>query len=41
MLTNDHKEKSMRAALTFLERHHNEDYEFLDHIVTDDEPWIA
>lgn len=41
MLMNDHKEKGMRAAMTFLERHHNEGYEFLDHIVTDDETWIA
>jgi hypothetical protein len=41
MLTNDHKEKNMRAAVNFLERHHNEGYGFLDHIVTNDGTWIA
>jgi len=41
ILTNDHKEKSMRAAMTVLERHHNEGYEFFDHVVTDHETWIA
>jgi hypothetical protein len=40
-LTNDRKEKSMRAAANFLERHHNGGCEFPDHIVTDDETWIA
>jgi hypothetical protein len=41
MLTNDHNDKRMRAAMTFLERHHNEGYEFLHRSVTDDEIWIA
>jgi hypothetical protein len=41
MLTNDHKEKSKRAAVNVLERHYNEGYEFPDYIVTDDETWIA
>jgi len=41
MLTNEHKEKNMRAAVNFLERHHNEGYEFLDHIVSNDGTWIA
>jgi hypothetical protein len=41
MLTDAHKEKRVVAALMFLERYHKDSYEFLDHIVTGDETWIA
>jgi hypothetical protein len=41
MLTDAHKKKRMAAALTFLERYHKDGYEFLDHIVTGVETWIA
>jgi hypothetical protein len=39
MLTDDHKTKSMGAALNFLVQYHNECDEFLNHIVTGDEAW--
>jgi hypothetical protein len=36
-----HKEKHMVATLTFLECYHKDGDDFLDHIVTGDETWIA
>ena len=41
MLTNDHKENKYESCDDFLERHPNDGYEFLDHVVTDDETWVA
>jgi hypothetical protein len=41
MLTDDHKTKSMGAALNCLVRYHNEGEEFLNHIVTGDETWFS
>jgi hypothetical protein len=31
----------MGAVLSFLEHHHRESDEFLDHIVTGDETWVS
>jgi hypothetical protein len=36
MLADNHREKRMGAALTFLERHRRDGDKFLDHIVTGD-----
>ncbi|GFR18102.1 HTH_48 domain-containing protein [Trichonephila clavata] len=41
MLTDLHKTQRLGSALTFLERYHNEGEDFLDHIVTGDETWVA
>ncbi|GFU89680.1 histone-lysine N-methyltransferase SETMAR [Trichonephila clavipes] len=41
MLTDEHKTKSLGSALSFLERCSNEGDDFLSHIVTGDETWVA
>ncbi|KAJ4451413.1 hypothetical protein ANN_02875 [Periplaneta americana] len=40
-LTPEHKTKRLGAALTFLQRYHDDGDEFLDRIVTGDEIWIS
>ena len=40
-LTPEHKTKCMKPALTFLQRCHDDDDEFLDWIITGDETWVA
>jgi hypothetical protein len=40
MLTDEHKQKCLAAALLFLDHHHREGDEFLVHIVTVDETWV-
>jgi histone-lysine N-methyltransferase SETMAR len=39
-LTDGHKPQRIAAALTFLQRYHDEGDEFLDKIVTGDETWV-
>ena len=41
MLTEEHKEKRVASALTFLTRYHEEGDEMLNHIVTGDETWVS
>ncbi|GFY27883.1 histone-lysine N-methyltransferase SETMAR [Trichonephila clavipes] len=41
MLTDEHKTKRLGSALSFLERCSNEGDDFLSHIVTGDETWVA
>ncbi|GFW49368.1 histone-lysine N-methyltransferase SETMAR [Trichonephila clavipes] len=41
MLTDEHKTKRLGSALSFLERYSNEGEDFLSHIVTGDETWVA
>lgn len=41
MLTEEHKTKRLASALSFLERYSNEGDDFLSHIVTGDETWVA
>jgi hypothetical protein len=41
MLTEEHKSKSMGAALKFLEHYHQEGDNFFDQIVTGDEKWVS
>ncbi|GFT18052.1 histone-lysine N-methyltransferase SETMAR [Trichonephila clavipes] len=41
MLTHEHKTKSLGSALSFLERYSNEGDDFLSHIVTGNEIWVA
>jgi hypothetical protein len=41
IFTDEHKQKCMDAALSFLERYHREGDEFLGHIATGDETWIS
>ncbi|GFT49575.1 HTH_48 domain-containing protein [Trichonephila clavipes] len=41
MLTDEHKPKILGNALSFLERYSNEGNDFLSHIVTGDETWVA
>ncbi|GFU72172.1 uncharacterized protein TNCV_1025951 [Trichonephila clavipes] len=41
MLTEEHKTKRLSSALSFLERYSNEGHDFLSHIVTGDETWVA
>ncbi|KAJ4444773.1 hypothetical protein ANN_06570 [Periplaneta americana] len=40
-LTPEHKMQCLGAALTFLQRYHDDGNEFLDRIVTGDETWIS
>ncbi|KAJ4438533.1 hypothetical protein ANN_14478 [Periplaneta americana] len=40
-LTPEHKMQRLGAALTFLQRYHDDGDEFLDRIVTGDESWIS
>lgn len=40
-LTPEHKTKRLGAALTFLQRYHDDGDEYLDRIVTGDETWIS
>ncbi|KAJ4447931.1 hypothetical protein ANN_09940 [Periplaneta americana] len=40
-LTPEHKMQRLGAALTFLQRYHDDGDEFLDRIVTGDETWIS
>ncbi|KAJ4450397.1 hypothetical protein ANN_01821 [Periplaneta americana] len=40
-LTPEHKMQCLGAALTFLQRYHDDSDEFLDRIVTGDETWIS
>ncbi|GFX08184.1 mariner Mos1 transposase [Trichonephila clavipes] len=41
MLTDEHKTKRLGSALSFFERYRNEGNDFLSHIVTGDETWVA
>ncbi|KAG8258189.1 hypothetical protein J6590_108469 [Homalodisca vitripennis] len=41
MLNDEHKTKRLGSALSFLERYSNEGDDFLSHIVTGDETWVA
>lgn len=41
ILTDEHKQKRMGAALTFLIRYDKDGEQFLNHIVTGDETWIS
>ncbi|GFV12114.1 HTH_48 domain-containing protein [Trichonephila clavipes] len=41
MLTDEHKTKRLGSALSFLERYSKEGDDFLSHIVTGDETWVA
>ncbi|GFV74790.1 histone-lysine N-methyltransferase SETMAR [Trichonephila clavipes] len=41
MLTDEHKTKRLSSTLSFLERYSNEGDDFLSHIVTGDEKWVA
>lgn len=41
MLNDEHKTKRLGSALGFLERYSNEGDDFLSHIVTGDETWVA
>lgn len=40
-LTSEHTIKRMEAALTFLQRYHDEGNEFLNRIITRDNMWVA
>ena len=39
-LTQEHKAKRMKSALTFLQRYNDGGDEFLDRIITGDETWL-
>jgi hypothetical protein len=41
MLRDEHKDKRLASALTFLTRYHEEGDEMLSHIVTGDETWVS
>lgn len=41
MLSDEHKTKRLGSALSFIERYSNEGDDFLSHIVTGDETWVA
>jgi hypothetical protein len=40
MLTGAHKTQRMASVLTFSEWYHKDGDEFLNHIVTSDNPWV-